>query len=58
MKLQNKLGQVVYSDNITVAGSGKTQSAIKLDKGLAAGIYQVVMIAPDGTTSARQVVLE
>lgn len=58
VKLQNKLGQVLYNGNITVVGTGKTQSAIKLDKGLAAGVYQVVIIAPDGTTSARQLILE
>ncbi len=57
LKLSNKNGQVVYAGNMQVNASN-LQQTITLGNSVAAGSYQLVLLAPDGHQIVQQVIIQ
>ncbi|MEO8769745.1 MAG: T9SS type A sorting domain-containing protein [Ferruginibacter sp.] len=56
VQLSNIVGQVVYKDKLVV-NSSNTVKTISLDGSIAAGTYQLVITAADGTKNVERVVI-
>jgi len=57
IQLMNNLGQVVYNGTIQLAAADISRS-VKLDASIAAGSYQFVVTANDGTKHTQQLIIQ
>lgn len=57
LQLSNIMGQIIYRNSIQVTGTNMTKS-IGLDNSIPAGIYQLTVIAENGTKSTLQVTIK
>ncbi|MEO8770666.1 MAG: hypothetical protein ABI402_11290 [Ferruginibacter sp.] len=56
LQLINKLGQVVYNGSIEIDDANITRSIV-MEKSIAAGNYQLIIIAVDGKKSVQQIII-
>ncbi len=57
IQLLNKLGQVMYSESIQLTDSN-TMKSLHPDKTIASGNYHLNIIAPDGSITTQQLIIE
>ncbi len=57
VQLINPIGQVIYNSSIKI-NSANTISTIKLSSSVAAGSYELIVIAPDGKETMQKIVIK